>query len=395
MPLLSIWSDAKESVLEMSIQQVVSVAGDGKLLDQSECSNELRYFLSQVDRQHLWKYAQECLEQSFENSGFVLQDVINEVGRRFGLNVGNGIYRGKRQHNNCDGIWKSKEWTFIVEVKTTDAYSISLDKIASYLESEIGAEDEDTSSCLIVVGRKDTATLEDQLRGSRHNWRMRIVGVDALFKALELKELSEDPALTKRIIELLIPREYTRVDHILSTAFDFASDREEALVDVAKEFETAQEPDATREARSVITDRNQIELLKVKIAQQLSERFSMQFNRNRSMFENDGAGLRFAVAVSKPYDRKDKYWYAYHPRQVKFLGEVDQGYFVLGCIDTQQAFAIPVEVMNDIAQEMLTTSPNGDESKKYHHVVIRKEEGRHFIYAHPTKRELSIDEFSV
>ena len=96
MPLLSIWSDAKESVLEMSIQQVVSVAGDGKLLDQSECSNELRYFLSQVDRQHLWKYAQECLEQSFENSGFVLQDVINEVGRRFGLNVGNGIYRGKR-----------------------------------------------------------------------------------------------------------------------------------------------------------------------------------------------------------------------------------------------------------------------------------------------------------
>lgn len=113
MPLLSIWSDAKESVLEMSIQQVVSVAGDGKLLDQSECSNELRYFLSQVDRQHLWKYAQECLEQSFENSGFVLQDVINEVGRRFGLNVGNGIYRGKRQHNNCDGIWKSKQQTRI------------------------------------------------------------------------------------------------------------------------------------------------------------------------------------------------------------------------------------------------------------------------------------------
>ena len=60
---------------------------------------------------------------------------------------------------------------------------------------------------------------------------MRIVGVDALFKALELKELSEDPALTERIIELLKPREYTRVDHILSTAFDFASDREDALVE--------------------------------------------------------------------------------------------------------------------------------------------------------------------
>ena len=45
------------------------------------------------------------------------------------------------------------------------------------------------------------------------------------------------------------------------------------------------------------------------------------------------------------------------------------------------------DVMNDIASEMLTTSPNGDESKKYHHVVIRYEEGRHFIFAHPTKRD--------
>ena len=51
--------------------------------------------------------------------------------------------------------------------------------------------------------------------------------------------------------------------------------------------------------------------------------------------------------------------------------------------------------MNDIASEMLTTSPNGDESKKYHHVVIRYEEGRHFIFAHPTKRDLDINEFLV
>ena len=78
------------------------------------------------------------LEKSFEDNGLVLQDVINEVGR-FGLSVQNGIYRGKQQHNNCDGIWKSKGWTF-VEVKTTDAYSISLDKIAAYLESEVSDE---------------------------------------------------------------------------------------------------------------------------------------------------------------------------------------------------------------------------------------------------------------
>ena len=115
----------------MNIQQIVSVAGEGKLLDQSDSSNELREYLSRVDREYLEGYARHCLEKSFEDNGLVLQDVINEVGRRFGMSVQNGIYRGKRQHNNCDGS-EIKGWTFVVEVKTTDAYSISLDKIAAY-----------------------------------------------------------------------------------------------------------------------------------------------------------------------------------------------------------------------------------------------------------------------
>ena len=395
MPLLDLWTNSRDAVLGMNIQQIVSVAGEGKLLDQSDSSNELREYLSRVDREYLEGYARHCLEKSFEDNGLVLQDVINEVGRRFGMSVQNGIYRGKRQHNNCDGIWKSKGWTFVVEVKTTDAYSIRLDKIAAYLESEVSDEEEDHSSCLIVVGRQDTATLEDQLRGSRHNWKMRIVGVDALFKALELKELSEDPALTERIIELLKPREYTRVDHILSTAFDFASDREDALVEASNDYEEADGGNEVKQTRTVVTDRNQIEKLKVGIASRLAERFFMRFNRNRSMFENDENGIRFAIAVSKPYERRDRYWYAYHPRQMNFLGEAKEGFFVLGCADTNKAFAIPVDVMNDIASEMLTTSPNGDESKKYHHVVIRHEEGRYFIFAHPTKRELGIDKFLV
>ena len=224
---------------------------------------------------------------------------------------------------------------------------------------------------------------------------MRIVGVDALFKALELKELSEDPALTKRIIEILIPREYTRVDHILSTAFDFASDREDALIGDSNDEPEIEHIETKQKARTVITDRNLIENLKVEIASKLSDKFSVRLNRNRSMFENDQTSLRFAIVVSKPYDRRDKYWYAYHPRQKMFLNDAKSGYFVLGCADSGYAFAIPSAVMDGIAEEMLTTSPYGDDSKKYHHVVIRCENERHFIFAHPTKRELSIDEYRV
>ena len=99
MPLLDLWTNSRDAVLGMNIQQIVSVAGEGKLLDQSDSSNELREYLSRVDREYLEGYARHCLEKSFEDNGLVLQDVINEVGRRFGMSVQNGIYRGKRQHN--------------------------------------------------------------------------------------------------------------------------------------------------------------------------------------------------------------------------------------------------------------------------------------------------------
>jgi len=49
MSLLSIWSKNSSDVLRMSIEQIVKIADNGKLVDDSICSNELRIFLSQVD----------------------------------------------------------------------------------------------------------------------------------------------------------------------------------------------------------------------------------------------------------------------------------------------------------------------------------------------------------
>ena len=48
MPLLDIWSSTKEAVLDMNLQQIVSMAGDGTLKDQSECAAELREFFTKV-----------------------------------------------------------------------------------------------------------------------------------------------------------------------------------------------------------------------------------------------------------------------------------------------------------------------------------------------------------
>src|SRR5207244_13082220 len=57
MPLLNFWKSAKEDVLKMTIEQVVTSAGDGILHDHSLCSDEFRQFLNVAPIERLFDYA--------------------------------------------------------------------------------------------------------------------------------------------------------------------------------------------------------------------------------------------------------------------------------------------------------------------------------------------------
>ena len=80
MPLLSLWNSNPEAVSQLSIEQIVATAGNDKLRDASECAEELRTYLSQVLTQKLASYVEHCLSNSFQPSGMVLQDLVNEIG---------------------------------------------------------------------------------------------------------------------------------------------------------------------------------------------------------------------------------------------------------------------------------------------------------------------------
>jgi hypothetical protein len=90
MPLLSFWKSNREQVLELNIEQIVSSAGDGNLRDGSNCSQELRQFFSVCPSERLFAHARYCLENSFEKGGIVLQDIVNELGRRLDFDVEDG-----------------------------------------------------------------------------------------------------------------------------------------------------------------------------------------------------------------------------------------------------------------------------------------------------------------
>ena len=233
MPLLEIWKATRESVLKMTLEAIVRIAGDGQLRDGSETSIEFRQFLTEVESEKLAEYATHCIENGFNGSGQVLQDVINEIGRRLGFVAENGRYQGVRNDIGYDGIWSCNSESLVIEVKTTDAYTIKLDVIARYRDRLVDAQrvPKDTP-ILLVIGRNDTESLEAQVRGSKHAWSMRIIGIDALIKLMEVNLSTLSNEVTEKIHTILRPFEYTRIDKIVDVVFTAAEDKENEIAEL-------------------------------------------------------------------------------------------------------------------------------------------------------------------
>ena len=65
----------------LSVEQVLALCGDGKLIDNSQCSKDLREYLRVAKSERLITYMQACLQEKFDSGPLVLQDVVNEFGR--------------------------------------------------------------------------------------------------------------------------------------------------------------------------------------------------------------------------------------------------------------------------------------------------------------------------
>jgi hypothetical protein len=293
----------------------------------------------------------------------VLQDLINELGRRLDYNVTNGRYQGTVNAVGYDGIWVAPEGhTIIAEVKTTDAYRISLDTIASYRDKLLAAgQITASSSILIIVGREDTGELEAQVRGSRHAWDIRLISADALIKLVQLKENAEGPETGRKIRSLLTPMEYTRLDRMVDVMFTTATDVEAAIVssgiDQDDETPGADEKDETKGVWE-FTDSALLQAKREEIVAAVSRSLgSTLIKKSRALLWSPEHDKRVACTISKRYTKRSSYpyWYAYHPQWDEFLREADS-YLVLGCMDLPFAFSIPWSVFHPLLDTLNTTT---------------------------------------
>lgn len=374
MPLLSLWKSSPETIAKMSLEQIVNIAGDGKLRDNSETSTELRAYFNQVPTQKLGDYALFCLSHPFQQSGFVLQDIMNELGRRLEYNVANGLYSGTKYAIGFDGIWTLSEGhSIVVEVKTTDAYRINLDTIANYRNRlfKEGSISEDSSS-LIIVGRQDTGDIEAQIRGSRHAWAMRMISAEALIKLVTLKEASEDEETLNKIRSLLIPFEYTRLDNIIDIVFATATDTHSIEENPHEIYTNSQE-----ESKPIISQNKQnrtdvqiINSIRFSIVSNFGkEKLKPLLAKSKAMYWSGDRKLRIACTISKPYSKGSDYWYAFHKKWLDFLSEGEDTYYVVGFVDSNKYIAIPTNAISSYTENFYKTTQHGN---LYWHILINK-----------------------
>lgn len=344
MSLLKQWRANPEQIASKHVRQIIAFAGDGRIKDGNLTATEFREFLAEIPSSFLSRFANECLEDKFEDSGFVLQDVVNEIGRRLGFRVENGRYRGSQNQIGNDGIWFiGTKRQILIEVKTTDAYRIDLDRIAGYRLQRIRANEltEENSSILIVVGRTDTGDMEAQIRGSRHAWGMRLISVDSLVKLMRVKESLDDPETLSRVHDVLVPREYTKLDDIVLMLFSTAEDAQqvESIDEETKPNNQERQATFAAEGKKFIPVAFH-EACALRVSKHLG---TPLVKRTRAFFSSPDETVRVVCAISKEHDSnaKPNYWYAFHPHQGDLLGTSSSAYVAFGCGSAERTLCIP------------------------------------------------------
>ena len=341
------------------LEQLIMYWGNGKLKDESECSQRLRAHLKEASIDDLARYTKECLDGFLHDKsvvGFALQDIVNEFGRRLEFGVQHGRYRGTRSNNTegWDGLWELMDGRrIIIEVKTTDAYRISLDTLAQY-RAKIDQRDSDdkSSSILIIVGRQDTGDLESQVRGSRYSHNIRLISVEKIIDIIRLKNKNMQVSTMQ---DILTPKEFTKLDEVIDLVFDTVEESGDGD-EIVKAIHTAK-PET--EIFSLIENpKDNTDFCLQRVFSHFNNISGKVERYKQSLYYMPDAKIRFVMLLSKKYKKYTsdfRYWFtlrSWHKEFLKDNQSDDTAYCVLGGKTGEFMFAIPMKLILEHANKM-------------------------------------------
>ncbi len=196
----------------LPLKRILALTGK---LDDNEGNDipreRFREFLQQevCEVSQIQEYIEECLKNSGDQYNRALQDLINHLGRFLGFDVTFGRYQGVKGKIGFDGHWKSHtDFHIVVEVKTTDVYSIRAATLVGYVDgliSEKFISSWDNALGLYVVGRPDAELrqLENAIVGEKRTNQLRIISTTSLLTLAEL--MNKYQIAHEEILALLRP----------------------------------------------------------------------------------------------------------------------------------------------------------------------------------------------
>ncbi len=391
MQLNELFEKSKETIKSMEIERLVAIAGGPKRLkDNTETQRDIRDFFLKIEPEKLEEYSNDCINASFENSGFVLQDIVNEIGRRLNFRVENGLYRGNIKQVGFDGVWHLPNYDYVIEVKTTSTFSIGLETIDKYRQELIKQEKiSSNSSTLFVVGRKDTLSLEQQIRGSKFSDSMRIIGLESLIKLMKIFTNSFSQDVEYKIQEILKPEEYTRVDNIVDIVFSTSLDKS-----LSDDINTENNNEEDKDGIKKTSNRELIKLKRLEIAEAFSKtKKANLLLRKTALFSNFDNSIKAAISISKRYEESNEYWFSYYEPMRQFLS-VNESFMIFGLLDKNYAFVIPKKKMEEL-KTYLNTTPERDNKKQYWHIIFQEIKGETYIWLPKKKSSLSLKAYEL
>lgn len=191
----------------ISLEQLLKLVGE--LNDQSGTDtprDRFRQFLetSVTSLGTVRDYVEVCLSTTGSQYNRALQDLVNHAGRLMGFEVEFGRYAGVTNDVGHDGLWRSDDFSIIVEVKTTDTFSMKTATLLGYINQLIDSgrvPNTVNAIGLYVFGKQDSALeqLEAAIIHGGHAQRLRLSTVDDVLSLAELVQeglLARNEALT-------------------------------------------------------------------------------------------------------------------------------------------------------------------------------------------------------